>query len=101
MKRLGITAVLCVVLGSGVGCGGPQYLSNTFSDWYAKKYSESPWIWGNMLSYALYGFVYGFAWMGDSMIVNPVHFWVKDAQPLGDGKGSTFNHKASPGKKAN
>ena len=102
MKRFGIVAVLCTVLVSGVGCGGPMYLSNSTGDWYAQKYHESPWLFGNVLSYGIYGFVYGFAIFADSLVVNTYHFWAKDAQPFGDAKGSTFEHKpVTPGKKAN
>ena len=102
MKRFGMMAVLCAVLVSGVGCGGPMYLSSSLGDFYAQKYAESPWIWGNILSYGIYGFVQGFAVMADSAFVNPFYFWVKDAKPFGDDKGSTFDHKTiTPGKKAN
>jgi len=102
MKRLGIISMLCVVLGTGAGCGGPHYLTNSVSDWYAQKYHESPWIYGNVLSYALYGFVAGFAWMGDAVFVNTYYFWSQDAEPGGNGKGSTFDHQdAKPGKKIN
>jgi len=101
MKRLGMIALLSTVLCSGIGCGGPMYLSNSCGDWYAQKYNESPWLYGNALSFAIYGFVYGFAIMGDAVAVNTYYFWAKDAQPLGDGKGSTFEHKPNPGKKMN
>ena len=104
MKKLGIVALVGVVLvsGLGVGCGGPQYVSNSVSDWYAQKYHETPWLFGNVISYGIYSLVYGITWMVDSVFVNTYHFWVKDAQPFGDGKGSTFDHKnPSPGKKAN
>jgi hypothetical protein len=49
----------------------------------------------------VYGFAYGFGLMGDSMIVNTYYFWAKDAAPLGDNKGSTFDHAPNPGKKMN
>ena len=101
MKKLGIVALLSVVLVSGIGCGGPQYASNSVSDWYAQQYHQSPWLFGNVISYAIYSFVYGITWMVDSVALNTYHFWIKDAQPLGDGKGSTFDHKnPTPGKKA-
>ena len=102
MKRLGMTALVCAVLGSGIGCGGPHYLTNSASDWYAQRYHESPWVYGNVLSYALYGFVQGFLWMGDAVVVNTYYFWAMDAEPGGNGKGSTFKHDdPSPGKKMN
>ena|SRR6185295_20021219 len=102
MKRFGMVAVLSAVLMSGVGCGGPMYLSSSLGDWYGQKYHESPWLYGNILSYGLYGFVYGFSIMADSMVVNTYYFWAKDAKPFGDDKGSTFDHKTiTPGKKMN
>jgi hypothetical protein len=101
MKRLGIIALLSVVLMGNVGCGGPMYITGSMGDWYAQKYNESPWIYGNVLSFALYGMAYGFGLMGDGMIVNTYYFWAKDAAPLGDNKGSTFDHAPNPGKKMN
>jgi hypothetical protein len=98
MKRLGIVALFSVVLCSGLGCGGPKYLSSSLDDWYAGKYSQSPWIYGNTLSYGLYSFVDGFALMVDSIFVNPFFFWFKDAKPFGDDKGTTFEHQSPPGK---
>lgn len=92
---------MCAVLVVGVvGCGGPNYLSGSVSDWYQQQYHDSPWIFGNILSYGLYGMVWGFTVFADAIALNTYHFWFKDAQPAGDGKGSTYDHKnPTPGKK--
>jgi len=93
MKKLGIVLVASIVLVTAGGCGGPYMLSNSVGDWYADKYGETPWLYGNILSNAIYGFVFYVAMGVDAMFVNTYYFWVKDAQPGGDGKGTVFEHK--------
>jgi len=100
MRKMAIALVFAVSLGTVSGCGGPYYLSNSAHDWYAQKYGESPWLWGNVVVNGLFGFVGGLLWMGDVVFVNTYYFWAKDAQPGGDGKGSVYEHKAvTSGKK--
>ncbi len=99
MKKLLLVPVAALLISAGVGCGGPQIAANSVGDWYAQKYNEVPWLYGNVLSYGIYSFVHGACWFVDG-IINVYFFWGKDAQPFGDGKGTTFEHKnPSPGKK--
>jgi len=100
MRKMAMALVLAVSLGTVSGCGGPYYLTNSAHDWYAQKYGESPWLWGNVVVNYLYGVVGGLLWFGDVVFVNTYYFWAKDAQPGGDGKGSVYEHKAvTSGKK--
>ncbi|MBI4565458.1 MAG: DUF3332 family protein [Planctomycetes bacterium] len=93
MRKLALVVVAAVFLGATVGCGGPFTVSRSVNDWYNQKYGETPWLYGNMVSSAVYGLAMGLSWTADMLVVNTYHFWVKDAQPIGDGKGTTFEHK--------
>ena len=95
MRKLGIVLVASVVAFSAVGCGGPYMLSNSVGDWYNDHYGETPWLYGNILSNAIFGLVFNLARFGDAVFVNTYYFWAKDAQPAGDGKGTVFEHKAA------
>jgi len=93
MKKLGIVLVASIMLVTAGGCGGPYMLSNSVGDWYSDKYGETPWLYGNILANAIYGFVFYVAMGVDAVFVNTYYFWAKDAQPGGDGKGTVFEHK--------
>lgn len=95
MRTCGIILLVVVFVFVAVGCGGPFYLANSLSDWYSQQYGASPWLFGNVISAGLYGIVAGFAWWLDEVFVNTYYFWVKDAQPGGDGKGTVYEHKAA------
>jgi hypothetical protein len=98
MRKMAIVLVATVAITTTSGCGGPYYVSGSIEDFYAQKYGESPWLWGNVLVNGLYGFVHG-ACMFIDQFVNGYYFWFKDAQPGGDGKGSQYEHKkATSGK---
>ncbi|HZN62963.1 MAG TPA: hypothetical protein VFC90_11220 [Planctomycetota bacterium] len=100
MRKLAIVLVASIALTTAVGCGGPFYVSGVVSDWYAQQYGESPWLFGNIISAGIYGWVYYIVLAVDGIFVNTYYFWFKDAQPFGDGKGTVFEHKApSSGKK--
>jgi hypothetical protein len=99
MRKLSIALVAAVTLSMAQGCGGPYYVSGVVRDFYTQKYGESPWIWGNIIVNGLYGFANGIAWAVDGIVLNTYYFWLKDAQPFGDGKGTVYEHKkASSGK---
>ena len=99
MKKLALVTMAALMLTVPiVGCNGPHILSNNVIDWSAEQYAETPWLWGNTFVYGLISMATGFAYMLDGF-VNAYYFWAKDAQPFGDGKGTTFTHKVVAGKK--
>ena len=99
MRKMAIALVAVVALSAAQGCGGPYMLSGSVRDFYTPKYGESPWLWGNIIVNGLYGFAHGICWAVDSIFINTYYFWVKDAQPFGDGKGTIYEHKkATAGK---
>ena len=95
MRKLALALVASIALTTTVGCGGPFYVSSAAGDWYAQQYGESPWLFGNVISVGIYGWVYAILRAVDTIFVNTYYFWVKDAQPFGDGKGTVFEHKAA------
>lgn len=92
MRKVAIALVATVSLSMFSGCGGPYYVSGSIEDFYAQKYAESPWLWGNVIVNGLYGFAHGVCMFIDQF-VNGYYFWAKDAQPGGDGKGTYYEHK--------
>ncbi len=93
MKKLALVALVMLVVVGSVSCYGPQKLTRSFDDWTNQGYVDTPWLYGNVISYWLIGFVTGITWWIDGFI-NMYYFWVKDAEPFGSGKGTPFNHKA-------
>lgn len=101
MRKMAMVLVAVIALGiAGGGCGGPYYLAGNVEDWYAQKYGETPWLWGNIIVNGLFTFVHGFAWFADAIVLNTYYFWLKDAQPGGDGKGTYYEHKKPSSGKA-
>jgi len=100
MRKLAIVLVASLTVSTYSGCGGPYYLSGSASDWYSQHYGESPWLYGNVLSHWVYGVVQYVLVTCDIVFLNTYYFWFKDAQPIGDGKGTVYEHKApTAGKK--
>ncbi len=96
MRRAACAALVVLV---GAGCMGPQMLTRQMDDWSQRTYHESPWLIGNAVSWALLRAVFTVTWVLDSF-TNAFYFWFRDAQPLGDGVGTTFGHTpVLPGKK--
>jgi hypothetical protein len=93
MQKLAIVALTLLVVIGSVGCFGPQKLSRAVDDFTNQGYVETPWLYGNVISYWLISMIHGIAWWIDG-IVNIYYFWVCDAQPFGKGVGTPFNHKA-------
>jgi hypothetical protein len=99
MRKLSIALVAAIALSTAQGCGGPYYVTGSVRDFYTQKYGESPWLWGNVIVNGLYMFAYGVCNFVDVVALNTYYFWLKDAQPFGDGKGTVYEHKkASSGK---
>lgn len=92
MRKLAIVLVATVTITTTAGCGGPYYVSGSIEDFYAQKYGESPWLWGNIIVNGLYGMAHSVCLFIDQF-VNGYYFWAKDAQPAGDGKGTIYEHK--------
>lgn len=95
MRKLALVMVAAVSLSMFSGCGGPYYVSGSIRDFYAQKYGESPWLWGNIIMNGFYGIAHHVCMFVDVAFVNTYYFWAKDAQPFGDGKGSQYEHKAA------
>jgi hypothetical protein len=92
MRKVAIALVATVSLSMFAGCGGPYYVSGSIDDFYAQKYTESPWLWGNVIVNGLFGIAHNVCMFIDQF-VNAYYFWAKDAQPGGDGKGTYYEHK--------
>jgi len=94
MKRLALCAALAVLLVvQGAGCHGPQRLSRGLDEWANTGYVESPWIYGNFVAHVLLAGASVVTWTVDSFI-NIYYFWVDDAEPFGDGKGTPYPFRA-------
>jgi len=100
MKKLALVMLAAVVVVTSLAsCGGPFMLSRGWSDVVNEGYTETPWLWGNVIAYAVTSIVHGVAYWVDG-IVNIYYFWAKDAQPFGTGQGTTYVHKnVAPKKK--
>ena len=99
MKKLALLSLAVVVLMVPLsGCYGPQMLTNGLGDWANQGYTDSPWLYGNVVSYMLISLANGITWWIDGF-VNAYYFWAKDAQPFGDGVGTTYVHKVVTPKK--
>jgi hypothetical protein len=93
MKKAALVSLAAVVLITPmVGCYGPNNISAAYDDWWQGSYQEIPWLWGNVVFYSVLSWVGGLLYWIDG-IINIYWFWVKDAQPFGDGKGTTHTHK--------
>ncbi len=90
-KAVVVALTLLVVVGS-VSCYGPQMLTRAVDDFCNQGYVDTPWLYGNIISYWIISLVTGITWFIDGF-VNMYYFWIKDAQPFGDGKGTPFIHK--------
>jgi hypothetical protein len=99
MKRLALISLALLVLTAPMGCHGPQKLSRSLDEWVNERYIESPWLVGNVLSHLLLAGATALTWTVDSFI-NMYYFWVDDAQPFGNGKGTAYPFRAvTPTKK--
>lgn len=98
MKKLALVSLALLIGVSSMGCWGPQMVTRGLDDWLNEGYTGSPWLYGNSISYMLIGFAFWITNWVDG-IVNFYYFWVKDAQPFGDGNGTTFTHKVVTPKK--
>ena len=92
MKKLA-AAVLALLIGlSSSGCWGPQKLTRHMDDWSQQSYVDNPWFMGNVVSTALLHVIFVATGLLDGFI-NSYYFWFLDAEPLGSGGGTKFEHK--------
>ncbi|HLY07822.1 MAG TPA: hypothetical protein VKW04_00830 [Planctomycetota bacterium] len=99
MKQRMRAVLLAVLLGLPLGgCHGPQRLSRGLDEWANTGYADSPWIYGNFLAHLLLATGNTVTWTLDSFI-NVYYFWVDDAEPFGDGKGTPYPFRAVTPKK--
>jgi hypothetical protein len=89
MVRRTATLVLALALG---GCFGPQKLTRHMDDWTNRSYVESPWLLGNAVSAAALRGIFAVTNAVDAVFINPWYFWWHDAEPLGRGRGTWFEH---------
>lgn len=94
MKRLALASLAVLILVAPMaGCHGPQKLSRGLDEWANNGYIESPWVYGNTLAHLLLAVGTALTWTVDSFI-NVYYFWIEDAKPFGDGKGTAYPFKA-------
>jgi hypothetical protein len=99
MKRAALGSLLAVLLALPLsGCHGPQRLSRGLDEWANNGYAESPWIYGNFLAHVMLAGANVVTWTVDSFI-NVYYFWVNDAEPFGDGRGTPYPFRAVTPKK--
>jgi hypothetical protein len=81
------------------GCWGPQKLTRHLDDWTQQTYVDNPWFAGNLLSTALLHGFFAVTTLIDGSL-NAYYFWCVDAEPLGSGTGTRFEHRpVTPTKK--
>lgn len=85
-------ALAALLLVAGGGCFGPNKLSGRMGDHLSELYVDSPWLWGNTVSWSVITVVMNVTWSLDGLI-NAYFFWITDAWPLGDGVGSYYEHR--------
>ncbi len=94
MKKIAAAVLMVLVVTASLnGCHGPQRLSRGLDEWANDKYIENPWIVGNFLSHMLLAGATVVTWTVDSFI-NIYFFWVDDAEPFGNGKGTPYPFRA-------
>jgi len=100
MRRLAVvTLAVLVALVPLAGCHGPQKITRSLDEWSNDSYIEAPWLVGNTLSHLVLTAATAVTWTVDSFI-NIYYFWVDDAKPFGNGKGTAYPFKAvTPTKK--
>jgi hypothetical protein len=100
MKRTVLALFAAVILVAPLaGCHGPQKITRSLDEWANESYIESPWLVGNMLTHLVLSAATAVTWTVDSFI-NIYYFWVDDAKPFGNGKGTAYPFKAvTPTKK--
>jgi len=80
-----------LVAAAAAGCFGPQHMSRRMDDWSNQMYVDNPWLTGNSISYVLLSTIFTATRFVDSF-VNFFYFWLRDAWPLGSGRGTGFEH---------
>ncbi|MCK5941070.1 MAG: hypothetical protein KAI24_03795 [Planctomycetes bacterium] len=85
--RIGVTAVLCTLLGACAS--GPHQLRRSVDDWDHQVYVNSPWLNAAMWVVPIYPTCHAVALVLDFAITDPWYFWCEDAW---DGSGTGFQH---------
>lgn len=97
MKRSLLIAALAATTLATTSCSsGPKQLSRTWDTYVNQKYSGDSWIHGALLQdifpvYPIVGFA---AAVGDTLILNPIQFWSKDAW---DRVGTAYEYNQASG----
>ena len=91
-RRARAVFLAALLLLASAGCFvGPQKLSRQLDDWANQSYVDNPWLVGNVASALALWALIGGARFVDAFL-NFYYFWFEDAQPLGDGVGTEFEH---------
>jgi hypothetical protein len=99
MKKVAAAVLAVLVALSSTGCWGPQKLTRHMDDWAQQSYVDNPWFVGNVLATGLLHVIFFATGVLDGFI-NSYYFWFLDAEPLGTGTGTKFEHRpATPTKK--
>ena len=97
MKRLLTTAALAATTLAATSCqSGPKQLARTWDTTVNQLYSEDAYIHGALLQdiIPVYSIISFFAIIGDSLVVNPIHFWTKD---VWSGLGTAYEYEQPSG----
>ena len=99
MKKAAAALLAGLIALSSAGCWGPQKLTRHMDDWAQQTYVDNPWFIGNILSTGVLHAIFFATGLLDTFI-NGYYFWFLDAQPIGSGAGTKFEHRpATPTKK--
>ena len=93
MRKGFLVLCACTLL---AGCwSGPNYLRNTWDDYWNNQYEGEPLITGVLSSVVpVYTFVSGLASIPDVLVLNTIQFWTKD---VWDEQGAAFVHENPAG----
>lgn len=81
MKKLGLAIALCVALFS-LGCLGPNRLHDSIRNWNAEV-TDQDWLTEVIFLGLTIIPVYGFAYLGDILVVNTIDYW-SGTNPISD-----------------
>lgn len=92
MRKTAVLALALIVAVAASGCWGPEKLTRHLDDWTNQAYVENPWLTGNIVSTGILHVLFLATGIMDGFI-NGYFFWFIDAEPLGDGVGTKFQHR--------
>jgi hypothetical protein len=99
MKKAAALVLATLIALPSIGCWGPQKLTRHMDDWTQQTYVDNPWLVGNFFSTIVLHGIFLATGLIDAYI-NGYYFWFLDAEPVGNGTGTKFEHRpVTPTKK--